>query len=375
MLIGRTVLAELLRRFVVSLTATTCMAFFMLAITFLKRTPGVGISFLIDRLENMKSQRKYSECLGSPEYRGLLAGYERSCGKATAVLELAGAGSGEPAVTLLSREFAEQCNELLKRVYLFISGMILKCELTERQRLECARGLGLAPPRLPKPPAIGFHESLWLLILILVLLFSMLSHLGLGLKLMIGFQYLAATLIAVGFVELRRQLAPGGGERRRALPPIGRYMAAGGLAFFVSACAAIAYRYLEGSRPLTKAIGAYLTTHWPWTLISAALAVFLAFLMGKWLESRLAGSWRERLDVGGFFNPVDGVASGAFLGLFAVLVVRPLLAQVGFPAVPEPGALAFRIGTVGFVLGGLVPALRRNAGQRQARRLGGTGMA
>lgn len=48
MLIGRTVLTDLLRRFVISLTATTCMAFFMLAITFLKRTPGVGISLLID---------------------------------------------------------------------------------------------------------------------------------------------------------------------------------------------------------------------------------------------------------------------------------------------------------------------------------------
>ena len=48
MLIGRTVLGDLLRRFAVSLAATTCLAFFMLAITFLKRTPGIGITLLID---------------------------------------------------------------------------------------------------------------------------------------------------------------------------------------------------------------------------------------------------------------------------------------------------------------------------------------
>jgi lipopolysaccharide export system permease protein len=48
MLIGRTVLAEAGRNFGVSLVSTTGVAFFMLSITFLKRTPGVGLGFLVE---------------------------------------------------------------------------------------------------------------------------------------------------------------------------------------------------------------------------------------------------------------------------------------------------------------------------------------
>jgi lipopolysaccharide export system permease protein len=47
MLIGRTVLKEVGRNFAVSLVSTTGVAFFMLSITFLKRTPGVGMGFLV----------------------------------------------------------------------------------------------------------------------------------------------------------------------------------------------------------------------------------------------------------------------------------------------------------------------------------------
>lgn len=48
MLIGRTVLLEVGRNFGVSLVSTTGVAFFMLSITFLKRTPGVGLGFLVE---------------------------------------------------------------------------------------------------------------------------------------------------------------------------------------------------------------------------------------------------------------------------------------------------------------------------------------
>lgn len=48
MLIGRTVLTEVGRNFVVSLVSTTGVAFFLLSITFLKRTPGVGLGFLVE---------------------------------------------------------------------------------------------------------------------------------------------------------------------------------------------------------------------------------------------------------------------------------------------------------------------------------------
>jgi len=47
MLIGRTVLSEMGRNFAVSLVSTTGVAFFMLSITFMKRTPGVGLGFLV----------------------------------------------------------------------------------------------------------------------------------------------------------------------------------------------------------------------------------------------------------------------------------------------------------------------------------------
>ena len=48
MLIGRSVLSEVGRNFLVSLTTTTGLAFFVLSITFLERTPGVGMGFLVE---------------------------------------------------------------------------------------------------------------------------------------------------------------------------------------------------------------------------------------------------------------------------------------------------------------------------------------
>ena len=48
MLIARSVLGEVGRNFAASLTAMTSIAFFMLCIIFLKRTPGVGLGFLVE---------------------------------------------------------------------------------------------------------------------------------------------------------------------------------------------------------------------------------------------------------------------------------------------------------------------------------------
>ncbi|MEE8107108.1 MAG: LptF/LptG family permease [Planctomycetota bacterium] len=48
MLLGRSVLLEVGRNFLAALGATTAMAFFVLCMTFLKRTPGIGVGFLAD---------------------------------------------------------------------------------------------------------------------------------------------------------------------------------------------------------------------------------------------------------------------------------------------------------------------------------------
>ncbi|MHC4224562.1 MAG: LptF/LptG family permease [Planctomycetota bacterium] len=48
MLVGRSVLSEVGRNFLSSLIATTGVAFFMISVNFLKRTPGVGLGFLVE---------------------------------------------------------------------------------------------------------------------------------------------------------------------------------------------------------------------------------------------------------------------------------------------------------------------------------------
>ncbi len=48
MLMARSVLLEVVRMFVAALIASTSIAFFLLSIAFLKRTPGVGLGFLLD---------------------------------------------------------------------------------------------------------------------------------------------------------------------------------------------------------------------------------------------------------------------------------------------------------------------------------------
>ncbi len=50
MLIGRTVLFDVVRTFLGTLGATTAMAFFLMAITFMKETPGIGLDFLVTLL-------------------------------------------------------------------------------------------------------------------------------------------------------------------------------------------------------------------------------------------------------------------------------------------------------------------------------------
>ncbi|MCZ6785614.1 MAG: LptF/LptG family permease, partial [Planctomycetota bacterium] len=48
MLLGRSVLSEVGRNFLTALVSTTGMAFFVISITFLRRTPGVGMGLLVE---------------------------------------------------------------------------------------------------------------------------------------------------------------------------------------------------------------------------------------------------------------------------------------------------------------------------------------
>ncbi len=317
-------------------------------------------------LDHLSRSPKYAaQLIESDQYQEFRRSYDHLAGKAKHALPLLRGDTGEKAVRLLRQEFVEQAEGLLSQLYDFTSRLILKCERTERQRETCMASLGLAPQRRER--VVPVHEFLWLFVLLTIFLSVSIGSLGGQLQitkiLAIVLTQLAAVAIALSVHPVDRSPAT------TNVPPIGRYLLAGGLAFTAWAALMGTLAVVEGGE-----VAELLTTgkstrlgelfapggRWPWSLLVVAVAVILCALTDDWFEERIVG-FRSRFDLAGWANPLDGAILAVGMAAVASLVVQPLI-----PGARPAWQLALTTGGIGLLLGSLVPiAYRRRSSASQ----------
>lgn len=320
-------------------------------------------------LDHLARSPKYaSQLIESDQYGEFRRSYDHLAGKARHAFPLLRGGSGEKAVRLLRQEFVEQAEGLLATLYDFTSRLILNCERTERRREDCMASLGLAPERRQSVPPV--HEFLWLLVLLMIVLSVSIGSLGGELKLTKVLAIALTQLAAVAIALLVHPVGPS--PAKMAVPPIGRYLLAGGLAFS-------AWVVLRGTLAVLESgqAAAFLATgrsqalldlfgpkgSWPWSLLVTAVAVILCALTDDWIDLRIR-RFRSRVDLGGWANPLDGLLMAVGMGAVTYFVVHPQLQNPHAAA----GGLALATSAIGLFLGLLVPSAyrRRSSASRVA---------
>ncbi len=313
-----------------------------------------------------RSPRYAAQLIESGQYEEFRSAYEHLAGKAKHAFPLLRSDSGQKAVRLLRQEFVEQAEGLLSQLYDFTSRLILKCERTERQREACMASLGLAPERRER--VLPVHEFLWLFVLLTIFLAGSIGSLGGELRLT---KVLAIVLAQVAAVAIALVVHPEGpAPAGMTVPPIGRYLLSGGLAF--SAWAA-----LMGTLAVVESgeLGHFLETgrsgalaglfgpggRWPWSLLVVTLAVSLSALTDDWIDLRIR-RFRSRFDLAGWANGLDGLVGATGMAGVTYFLIAPRLADLQADA----WQIALVTAGIGLLLGLLVPsAYRRRSSASQ----------
>ena len=314
-------------------------------------------TLLMDHLEQLASDRRYSGLLRGSEFASLRERFDRYQSKASACLELAQNHPEDRAVKHLERELVDQLKGLVSDLHGFAAGLVLLRGRTEAQRRLCVQALGLRPPqesggRFPDP-----HAVLWLLVLLLVPVSASLSRLGFWKVFMITTTYWGAALSALLVREARNFYFPN--RKPSTVPPIGYYLLAGGAGMLTAASVSILFRSAFGGKGARAAIEYFFTESWPWALAALTIATCIAVLTDDWLDARLP-ALHGRFDFKGVVNPIDGALVGAAVGLVALFAICPNVGKQGLESI----RVALTAGSLGLILGLLVPTWVRNASRR-----------
>lgn len=147
-----------------------------------------------------------------------------------------------------------------------------------------------------------------------------------------------------------------------SVPPIGRYLLAGGLAFTAWAILRGSLEVLESGQLFTflktghsEALGRLFRESWPWSLLTVSVAVILCALTDDWVEER-SQRFRDRFDLGGWANPLDGLIMALGMAVAAGFLVHPHLPD---PPVEKAWLLGLVASGIGFLLGLVVPSAYR----------------
>lgn len=317
-------------------------------------------------LERLAENRKYAaHLLQSEQYNEFRRSYGHLAEKARHAFPLLRSGSREKAVGLLQQEFMEHARNLLTRLYDLMSRLILNCERTERQRRTCMASLGLDPQDNPAPPPV--HEFVWLLLLLMAFLSLAIGGLGGDLQAIQLFSIALAQLAAVVIALVVHPAVPDTDEL--SVPPVGRYLLAGGLAF-------AAWMILRGGMEVlvngeffellrenhSPALTILIQNEWPWSLMTVSVAVILCALTDDWIEERIHRV-RDRFDLRGWANPFDGMITALGIAVTAAFLVHPLLSE---PPVDKAWLLGLTASGLGFMLGLVVPSVYRKRRRQDA---------
>lgn len=314
-------------------------------------------TILLDRLEQLAPDRRYSGYLRSPEFAALKDRYHRIETNAVACLDLQRSNPQDRAVVILGREVLQQVRGLLADLYSMAAGLVLSCGRTEAQRRLCAEGLGLILSATPPKRPVDIHAVLWLLILLLAVAGASLTNLLAWQVVMVAVIYFGAALSAVLVREGRNSYFPD--RRVPDVAPIGYYLLAGITGMVLAWVTSVTFRVLfatpqkGGDDPLGYLLGG----SWAWGLGAFTVATGIAVLTDDWLDARLPALHR-RFDVKGRLNLVDGAALALVVGTVALLAICPI-------ALPDQEGrwiqVALRTGGLGLLIGTLVPTWVRAA--------------
>lgn len=318
---------------------------------------------LIDQLERLATDRRYSGYLRNGELAALKERYQRIQVNAVACLELQRSNPDDRAVELLGREVLEQVRRLLADLHALAAGLVLSCGRTEAQRRLCAESLGLALKISDAPAPPDIHAVLWLLVLLLAVAGTSLSNLVAWKVVMIAVMYWGAALSALLVREGRKSHFPD--RKPDHVAPIGYYLLAGGVGTVFASAVSLTFRTLfakpedGGNDPL----GHFLGGSWAWSLGAFTVAAFVALLTDDWLDARFP-SLHRRLDLKGLFNPIDGVV----LALAVCAVARFAIFPIAEPPTERWLVIALKIAGVGLLIGSIVPTWVRSAQRRGSAR-------
>jgi hypothetical protein len=271
----------------------------------------------------------------------------------------------DEVVLHVQKDLTRECAELLKDLYAFVSRGLLQCGLTQRARAAKLESLGFDPAvETQSKLTLNHLMSLFGLVGIVALIPSLYlapaaSRMGERLEgpVLIAILY---SLSAFCAVYLKDHWAAGRkGDRR--MRPTALYFAAGALAAVLSLAIRLVFQLLHYGFRWREAWEHFAITA-PWTIAFFAAAFMVAWMTDDEPTPKLTRGRLRWIEA----------AAGAGTLLCAALIVHPWLAQlaashVGARHQPPPlGRILGLCGTVGFVIGYLIPTWYREAPREEA---------
>jgi hypothetical protein len=338
----------------------------------------VKITALIFHLESWKKDTRFSAFAyeRQDQFGRLQSRYKRLCGMAINCFSLLNqimpGDTEDPmnqAVTKFSTNFMDEADSLFDEICNYVSQGVLKCKLTHGARCREIEDMGFAPTPDKTLHALSINHVLILSGILLI--FLMLNFIvffpaweghekTLLMITMIGSIYSIAVICAIypreWWAFFRQK--PG-----KPMPVVG-YLISGIAAVAISIPVSLLFKTLiffmetpGPSNPFQKAWNHFAESSYPWMLMAFATVLIIGILVDSKQLRQLSENWRRWVEAG-----LQSIGSMA-----AALLVHWLLADIGPNAdsAPERYRVLFVCGTIGFLIGAIVPSWYRRAHTRK----------
>ncbi len=301
------------------------------------------------------------------EYKQMVASYRRLAALAGIVLAAPGSDpnpiSDERREELL-RTFEEEASELFRGLSHLVSCYMLSTKFGMRDAIDSLEEWGFRTVEEVRPPLIHWHSVVGLALLTIVYMFLLFRIMGAGggqvdralvIAVMIGINMAGAALLAgVPGLLTRRQGRAADGMN------YGYYLLAAGLAALLWCLVYYLRSMAVDGLSFAEFVGK-LDTRFPFMLIPAGAAFFIALLIDLDLHGRFKSEWSGRA--------VEGAVLAVALGATAYIAADLMRSLAdGGGRFPDPTRIMAVQAGLGFMLGWIVPDLYRRVRERDETR-------